>query len=48
MQLFAFCNSELKVSTVSDLPTLTGFDKPGEYSAPDQFLEVEEFIDFFG
>lgn len=35
------------MSTVSDLLTLTAFDKPGEYSTPDQFLGVGKFIDFF-
>lgn len=47
MQLFAFCNLKSNVSTVSDLLTLTGFDKPGEYRTPDQFLGVGKFIDFF-
>lgn len=35
------------MSTVSDLLTLTGFDKPGGYRAPDQFLRVGKFIDSF-
>lgn len=47
MQLFAVCNLKSNVSTVSDLLTLTGFDKPGECCIPDQFLGVGKFIDFF-
>lgn len=47
MQLLAFCNLKSNVSTISDLLTLTGFDKPGEYRIPDQFLGVGKFIDFF-
>lgn len=47
MQPFAFCNLKSNVSTVSDLLTLTRYDKPGGYSAPDQFLGVGEFIGFF-
>lgn len=49
MQLFAFYNLKSNVSTASHLLTLTGFDKPDEYSysTPDQFLGVGEFIDFF-
>lgn len=47
MQLFAFCNLKSNASTVSDLLALRGFDKPGEYRIPDQFLGVGKFIDFF-
>lgn len=47
MQLFSFCKLKSNVSTVSDLLTLTWYDKPGEYNAPDQFLGVGESIDFF-
>ena len=47
MQLLAFCNFTQNVSPVPDLLTLTGFDKPGEYNAPDQFPGVGEFRDYF-
>lgn len=47
MQLFAFCNLKSNVSRVSDLLTLTGFEKPDEYRTPDQFLGVGKFVDFF-